>query len=319
MPDTILVTGAAGFAGSHLLDLLSEGGARVVAWRRPGGARRPEGDDAISDVTWQSVELLDREAVYRAVADLRPSAVYHCAGAAHVGRSWESTTDTFAVNVRGTHHLLEGLRRAGIRARVVLPSSALVYEGADVALTEEHRLLPRSPYALSKLAQEMVGRHAMSSDLQVTIARAFNHVGPRQDPHFAASGFARRIADIEAGRWEAELAVGNLNARRDLTDVRDTVRAYRLILERGDSGRAYNVCSGHALSIGDLLDMLLARARVAIRVRVDTVRYRPNDIPFIIGDHTRISSELGWQPMISHERTLDDLLEFWRARAMTTA
>jgi GDP-4-dehydro-6-deoxy-D-mannose reductase len=319
MPDTILVTGAAGFAGSHLLDLLSEGGARVVAWRRPGGARRPEGDDAISDVTWQSVELLDREAVYRAVADLRPSAVYHCAGAAHVGRSWESTTDTFAVNVRGTHHLLEGLRRAGIRARVVLPSSALVYEGADVALTEEHRLLPRSPYALSKLAQEMVGRHAMSSDLQVTIARAFNHVGPRQDPHFAASGFARRIADIEAGRWEAELAVGNLNARRDLTDVRDTVRAYRLILERGDSGRAYNVCSGHALSIGDLLDMLLARARVAIRVRVDTVRYRPNDIPFIIGDHTRISSELGWQPMISLERTLDDLLEFWRARAMTTA
>ncbi len=125
------------------------------------------------------------------------------------------------------------------------------------------KLVPRSPYALSKLAQEMVGQHAMSDELHVTIARAFNHVGPRQDPHFAASGFARRIADIEAGRWEAEIAVGNLNARRDLTDVRDTVRAYRLILERGESGRAYNVCSGHAISIGDLLDMLLARARVA--------------------------------------------------------
>ena len=319
MPDTILVTGAAGFAGSHLLDLLDGEGAHVVAWHRPSGTPRPVASAEASEVTWQPVDLLDRDEVYRAIADLRPSAVYHCAGAAHVGQSWESTTDTFAVNVRGTHHLLEGLRRAGIRARVVLPSSALVYEGADVALTEDHRLLPRSPYALSKLAQEMVGLHAMSADLQVIIARAFNHVGPRQDPHFAASGFARRIADIEAGRWEAEIAVGNLNARRDLTDVRDTIRAYRLILERGASGRAYNVCSGQAISIGDLLDMLLARARVGIRVRVDTVRYRPNDIPFIVGDHTRISTELGWQPQIPFERTLDDLLGFWRARSMTSA
>src|SRR5262249_44329497 len=163
------------------------------------------------------------------------------------------------------------------------------------------------------------GRHAMSDDIHVTVARAFNHLGPRQDPHFAASGFARRIADIEAGRWEAEIAVGNLNARRDLTDVRDTVRAYQLILEHGESGRAYNVCSGRAISIGDLLDLLLARARVAIRVRVDTVRYRPHDIPFLVGDHTRISSELGWQPQIPLEQTLDDLLEFWRARSMTAA
>jgi len=320
MPDAILVTGAAGFAGSHLLDLLTDEGARVVAWHRPGGTPRPGGNGAAStQVTWQPVDLLDRDAVYRAIADLRPSAVYHCAGAAHVGRSFESTTDTFAINVRGTHHLLEGLRQAGHQVRVVLPSSALVYEGADVALTEEHRLLPRSPYALSKLAQEMVGRHAMSEDVQVTVARAFNHLGPRQDPHFAASGFARRIADIEAGRWEAEIAVGNLHAQRDLTDVRDTIRAYRLILERGASGRAYNVCSGRAISIGNLLDMLLARARVAIRVRVDAVRYRPNDIPFILGDHTRISTELGWQPQIPLERTLDDLLEFWRARSMTAA
>src|SRR5262249_43095614 len=126
MPDTILVTGAAGFAGSHLLDLLSREGARVVGWNRPGGTRRLDPDGTTSDVTWQSVDLLDRDAVYHAIAELGPSAVYHCAGAAHVGRSWESATDTFAVNVRGTHHLLTGLRRAGIRARVVLPSSALV-------------------------------------------------------------------------------------------------------------------------------------------------------------------------------------------------
>jgi GDP-4-dehydro-6-deoxy-D-mannose reductase len=316
MPDTILVTGAAGFAGSHLLDMLSAEGAQVVAWHRPNGTQQATVVNATpAQVTWQSVDLLDREGVCRAIADLRPSAVYHCAGAAHVGRSWESTTGTFAVNVRGTHHLFEGLRRAGVRARVVLPSSAMVYASTDEALTEDDPLMPRSPYALSKLAQEMVGRHALSDTLHVTIARAFNHVGPRQNSYFAASGFARRIADVEAGRWENEIAVGNLSARRDLTDVRDTIRAYRLILERGQNGRAYNVCSGRAISIGDLLDMLLARARVTIRVRIDTVRYRPNDIPVLLGDHTRISTELGWQPLIPLERTLDDLLEFWRGQA----
>jgi GDP-4-dehydro-6-deoxy-D-mannose reductase len=316
MPDTILVTGAGGFAGSHLLDMLSAEGAQVVAWHRPTGTPPAMAGNATSvQVTWQSVDLLDREEVFRAIASLRPSLVYHCAGAAHVGRSWESTSGTFAVNVRGTHHLFEGLRRAGGRARVVLPSSAMVYASTDEALTEDDPLMPRSPYALSKLAQEMVGLHAISDALHVTIARAFNHVGPRQNAYFAASGFARRIADVEAGRWEHEIAVGNLSARRDLTDVRDTVRAYRLILERGQSGRAYNVCSGRAISIGDLLDMLLARARVTIRVRVDTVRYRPNDIPVLVGDHTRISTELGWQPLIPLERTLDDLLEFWRGQA----
>ena len=158
--------------------------------------------------------------------------------------------------------MIEGLRDAGIDARVLIPSSAMVYAAADEPLREDHPLLPTSPYALSKLAQEMVGSENPGGP-QVLIARAFNHFGPRQDPWFVASGFARRIADIEAGRWKPEIAVGNLDARRDLTDVRDTVRAYRQMLERGSPGRAYNVCSGRAIAIRDLLDMLLARARVA--------------------------------------------------------
>jgi GDP-4-dehydro-6-deoxy-D-mannose reductase len=244
MSNTILVTGAAGFAGSHLLDLLALDHVDVVAWHRPGSAVPRE----VAGARWEAVDLLDAAAVAAGIERVHPAAVYHCAGAAHVGRSWDSTESTFATNVRGTHHVLMALERVGEPARMMIPSSALVYATANEALTEQHELLPASPYGLSKLAQEMLGERTHGR-LTVTIARAFNHFGPRQHPHFVASGFARRIADIEKGRWEPEISVGNLDAQRDLTDVRDTVRAYRLILERGQAGRHYNVCSGHAITI----------------------------------------------------------------------
>ena len=310
MTGPTLVTGAAGFAGSHLIDLLSGSGHDLVAWHRPGRSPAPR-----AGVAWQAIDIVDAEAVTAAIAATKPAAVYHCAGAAHVGRSWENTISTFEINVRGTHHLVEGLRLAGLRSKVIVPSSAMVYESSEDVLTEEHPLVPRSPYALSKLAQEMDALRARADGLHVTIARSFNHVGPRQNPFFAASGFARRIADIEAGKWEAEIAVGNLEARRDITDVRDTVRAYRLILENGVDGRAYNVCSGRAIVIGALLDKLLSRAKVAIKVRVDPARYRPNDVPLLVGDPTRLTTELGWLPEISLDQTIDDLLAYWRGLA----
>ena len=308
---SVLVTGAAGFAGSHLLDLLAADGARVAAWHRPGAAVPP----ARKGVTWQAVNLVDAGAVRKAIAETQPKAVYHCAGAAHVGKSWEETTPTFQINVRGTHNLLEALRAAGLRSKVLIPSSAMVYRSSDEAMAEDHALLPRSPYALSKLAQEMNALRARADGLYVTIARSFNHIGPRQDPFFAASGFARRIADIEAGRWAPELTVGNLDARRDIHDVRDTVRAYRRIVEDGADGCAYNVCSGRAISIRALLDKLLAHSRVPIRIQVDPARYRPNDVPLLLGDPTRITTELGWLPEIPLEQTLDDLLTYWRSVA----
>jgi GDP-4-dehydro-6-deoxy-D-mannose reductase len=310
MPSPIVVTGAAGFAGSHLLDLLAPSGADVVAWHRPGGSPPREGSIG---ARWEAVDLLDRDQVQAAIERARPSAVYHCAGAAHVGRAWDSTAATFAVNVLGTHHVLQALERAGLHARILVPSSALVYETADHALTEDHRLMPSSPYGLSKLAQEMLAAKT-NGPLPVMIARPFNHFGPRQDPHFVASSFARRIADIEVGRWAPEISVGNLEARRDLTDVRDTVRAYQMIIERGQPGRPYNICSGRAISIRELLDRLLARARVPVEVKVDPARYRPNDTPLLLGDPDRLQRELGWTAEIPIERTLDDLLEYWRGR-----
>jgi GDP-4-dehydro-6-deoxy-D-mannose reductase len=308
MSSTIVVTGAAGFAGSHLLDLLAGTDADVVAWHRPGGSP-PHGTSA---ARWEAVDLLDRAQVQAAVARTRPSAVYHCAGAAHVGRAWDSIEPTFATNVRGTHHVLQAIEQAGISARVLVPSSALVYASAEEPLDEDHAIMPSSPYALSKLAQEMLAMKAYNGPA-VTIARPFNHFGPRQDPYFVASGFARRIADIERGRWAPEISVGNLEARRDLTDVRDTVRAYQLILERGQPGRPYNVCSGRAISIRELLERMIARARVPVEVKVDPERYRPNDTPLVLGNPSRLRDELGWTAEIPIERTLDDLLEYWRS------
>ena len=306
-----LVTGAAGFAGSHLVEHLLNEGLDVVAWHKPGGHAPSSSNGNV--VRSEAVDLLDRSAVREALERAGPGVVYHCAGAAHVGKSWDNTESTFAVNVRGTHNLVEGLRDLKLKSRVLVPSSAMVYAASDSAISEEHDLAPGSPYALSKLAQELVGTGNPGGP-DVFIARAFNHFGPRQDPWFVASGFARRIADIEAGRWAPEIAVGNLESKRDLMDVRDTVRAYRLIIERGVPGRPYNVCTGRVLAIHDLLHMMLARARVPITVKPDPARYRPNDQPIVLGDPRRIQDELGWRAEIPVERTIDDLLAFWRNR-----
>ena len=280
----------------------------IVGWYRPGSILSARN----SAVKWEAVDLLDRSAVVEAIARLRPALVYHCAGAAHVGQAWERTEATFAINVRGTHHLVEGLSMAGAEARVLVPGSALVYRPANEALTEDHPLIPTSPYGVSKLAQELLGSHTSAPGVQVMIARAFNHFGPRQDPAFSTSGFARQIAAIEAGLQPPAITVGNLDARRDLTDVRDTVRAYHAIAERGRPGRPYNVCSGRAVAIRDVLDLLVARASVPIRVQVDPARFRPNDVPLLLGDPSRLRDELGWAPKIPLEQTVDDVLQYWR-------
>lgn len=310
----ILVTGAAGFAGSHLVDQLLAEAEPVVAWDRTpaSDSQRPAAAGGRA-ARAMIVDLLDRGVVVSAIADVRPRVIVHCAGAAQVASSWHDTAAVLQANVLGTHHLLDAARQARLDARIVVIGSALVYRPSHEALSESHPLGPSNPYGVSKLAQEMVALEAAREGLDVVVVRPFNHIGPRQQPTFAASSFARQIALAEAGRTPPVITVGNLDARRDVTDVRDTVRGYRLLAARGQPARPYNVCSGHAPTVGELLNRLSAFARIGVGIEVDAARLRPSDNPVVLGDGRRIREEVGWTPEIPLDRTLHDLLEYWRA------
>lgn len=259
------------------------------------------------------MDVLDRRAVHTAIADIRPAVVYHLAGAAAVGSSWRHVTRTYAINLLGTHHLLDALRSAGCETRVLIPGSAHVYRPSTSPIAEDGDIHPDSPYALSKLAQEVRAFQAGEHDgIDVVVTRSFNHLGPGQAPSFVGSSFARQIAVIEAGQAESELHVGNLDTVRDFTDVRDTVRAYARLMARGRRGTLYNVCSGRGRPVRELLDGLVALSTVGLRVTVDRDRLRPNDMSTLIGSPDRLRADTGWTPMIPFSQTLQDLLAYWR-------
>jgi GDP-4-dehydro-6-deoxy-D-mannose reductase len=305
----VLVTGASGFAGGHLVQYLAATHS-VVGWTRSN----PPSE--LADLArWERVDLLDRAQVRAAIAALRPAQIYHCAGVPHVADSWRDTSSALEGNVLATEHLFDGLRRSGVPARVLVPGSSMVYAPSDEPVTEEQALAPASPYALSKLAQEELARRALREDgIDVVITRSFNHTGPRQTAAFVAPSMARQIALIEAGAMEPVIKVGNLEARRDLTDVRDVVRAYAALMTSGASGVVYNVASGTARSIRSVLDALIARSRVAVRVERDPSRMRPSDVPTLSGDALRLRNATGWAPSISFDQMLDDLLAYWRGQ-----
>jgi len=305
--DPLLVTGATGFAGSHLLDRLLASGEPVAAWASPRG----RADAADSRVRWQTVDVLDRTAVGEAIRQLRPRIVFHLAGLPHVGESWKHADRALQVNALGTHHLLDAVEQWAPEARVVVAGSALVYRPSDRALREDDPLAPADPYGVSKLAQEMVAGRAAAA---VVRTRPFNHAGPRQSEAFVTSSFAKQIAEIEARLREPTLMVGNLEARRDIMDVRDTARAYEALASAGRAGAVYNICSGVAHRVGDLLERLLGLAQRRVSVRQDPDRLRPSDNPLVLGDHARLTADTGWRPEIPVETTLADLLAWWRSR-----
>lgn len=314
----ILITGAHGFVGGHLLDLLraEHPGVEVFALARPhGGAPRPRPH---RDTVVVEADLDDAPAVTAAVATARPDRIVHLAGQSSVRHSWIDPGATLRTNVMGLVHLMDGVRAAGLRPRVLVVGSADEYGvvgHGSIPVTEDTPLRPVSPYAVSKVAQGLLAlEYAAPGGPEVVRTRTFPHTGPGRGEAFAESSFARQIVEVASGQRPPVLAVGNLDVVRDFTDVRDVVRAYWSLLEAGMPGAVYNVCSGRGVRLGDLVRRLLELAGVAAEIRPDPGRARPSDIPVLVGDPGRLRAATGWEPGIELDRTLHDLLEDWRRR-----
>lgn len=308
------LTGIAGFVGQHLAAHLV-GRGEVVAGLALPESRRPEA--GALKVSIHEGDVCDPERLRALLKAFRPDRIVHLAARASVAASLQDPFGTFAVNAGGTVSLLEAAAAEAPGAQVLVIGSAEAYGEVgeeSLPLTEDQPLRPLTPYGLSKVAAERVALfYARSRGLPVAITRAFNHTGPGQEPAFVCSDFARQIARIETGREHAVLRVGDLTPRRDFSDVRDVIRAYDLILEKGTPGEIYNVCSGRAWSIGEILDMLRRLASKPIAVEADPTRGRSEDVPVLVGSFAKLEAATGWRPMIPLERTLTDLLDWWRA------
>lgn len=294
----VLVTGAAGFVGRHLTRHLTDCGDDVVGIDRVGGP-----------------DLLDGPGLARLVADVAPDAVVHLGGWSDVGASWSAPLDCFRANAEGTLNLLQACLGAG-DPTVLVVSSADVYGrvGADeLPIVEDAELRPITPYAASKVAADhLAGQAFRGHGLPVVRARAFNHLGPGQTTRFVAAAVADRVATNEADGGDS-VPVGNLSPRRDFTDVRDVVRAYRLLVELGEPGEAYNVCTGTDLAIGELADRLVAMAATPMVLAPDPDLQRPVETPVLVGDPSKLAATTGWAPVVPLDRTLADILDERRA------
>jgi GDP-4-dehydro-6-deoxy-D-mannose reductase len=294
-----LITGGRGFVGNWLADHLRRLGDEVVAID-------------------QEVEITDPTALLAAVSAALPDAIYHLAALTHVGQSWDEPLRVLEVNVIGTGALLAAARECGSNPRILVTSSAEVYgavtDPARLPLTELSPTAPLTPYAASKLAGEaLVAQAHLGHGQQVISVRPFNHIGPGQTPNFAVPALAKRIVEAEK-RGAATIPVGNLSARRDFTDVRDVVRAYRLLIETGQPGQVYNVCSGRDVSIREIADGLLRLAGTSLEFETDPTLVRPVEVPVLRGDPGRLMEATGWKPEIPLEETLADVLAYWRGQ-----
>ncbi len=318
----ILITGCSGFLGSFLNQKLLEvqkpflekvsGGLMQVDVH---GITEIAGYDS-PGITVHYVDIRDREKVFSAVEAVKPDVTFHLAAVANVGYSWKNQASTYEINFIGSSNLLEALGEFSPSSRVLLMSTAELYGKSQKDVMDEDTLTAaRNPYALSKMAMEMLGDLYLDSKrLDIIKLRSFNFTGPGQDRKFVASDFSFQIAEIEKGKREPVIRVGNLSAIRDISDVRDIARFLTVIAEKGEPGAIYNLCSGKSYSIRELLDILLSLASVKIEVVVNKDKFRPIDVPRLVGDNRRIREAFGLHPEYSIEQTLTDLLNFWRQR-----
>lgn len=312
----VLITGITGFAGSHLAELcLSKKDVELygmIRWRS-----RMENIEHIQDrIRLLECDLRDASSTRDVIEEVRPGLIFHLAAQSFVPTSWKAPSESLQTNIIGQLNIFEAVRKLGLDCRIQIACSSeeygMVYPD-EVPIKESNPLRPLSPYGVSKVGQDMLGyQYFMSFGMKIVRTRGFNHTGPRRAPVFVCSDFARQIIDIEKGLKQPVMEVGNLDAKRDFTDVRDMVRAYWLSLEKGTPGSVYNICTGRSYSIREILGKLVEISGVRVDVRTDKGRLRPSDVPLLEGDNSAFRKDTGWEPVIPMEKTLADLLDFWR-------
>lgn len=315
----VLITGITGMAGSHLADYLLEmGGIEIHGIRR--WRSRTENIEHIMDrVTLHECELMDASSVKKVLKDVRPERIYHLAAQSFVPTSWNSPSDTLMNNIIGELNIFEAVRELdlkGVKVQIAGSSEeyGLVYEN-ETPVKETNSLRPLSPYAVSKIGQDYLAyQYYKSYGIYTVRTRAFNHTGPRRGEVFVTSSFAKQIASIEKGLQKPVVYVGGLEAKRDFSDIRDIVKAYYLSLERGEAGEVYNLGNDSAYSIREVLDILLSYSKIKVSIKEDPERMRPSDVPLLVCDSTKFRKKTGWKPEIPFEKTLEDLLNYWRER-----
>lgn len=309
----ILITGAGGFVGEHLARHIQQAtpDAELHGTTLHPIANRP-------DLTFHALDLKDEQAVQQLLETIQPDHIYHLAAQASPRLSFEIPWETLENNIRAQLNVIKSCLNLQLKSRILVVSSAEIYgptRPEQQPIKEDTPFKPTNPYGVSKVTQDMLGlQYFLSHKLPILRARPFNHIGPGQSEGFVATDFASQISRIEAGQKEPVIEVGNLGAQRDFTDVRDVVRAYRLIMKTGTPGEVYNIASGVTHSIQKVLDILLGYSTTSIEVRVDQKRMMPIDVPIIQGDTNRLRQATGWQPSIPFEQSLLDVLNDWRTR-----
>jgi GDP-4-dehydro-6-deoxy-D-mannose reductase len=305
-----LVTGINGFAGTHLNNLLLEKGYEVFGIVKPTSEKH-------HDNNFFPADIQDFEEIKRVIGEITPDYIFHLAALTSPAESFKNPADTVTTNIGGQLNILESVKQLQLmETKVLVVSSAEVYgkaEEHELPMDEKTPLRPLSPYAVSKIAQDFLGyQYFHSQNVKAIRVRPFNNIGPNQGPIFVVPSFARQIAEIEKGKKEPVLKVGNLEAKRDFTDVRDVVKAYEMIMDKGEAGEVYNIGSGKSHKIQEILDIFLSLSSTQIIVEKDSSLMRPGDIPELLCDYTKLHGKTGWRPEIPLEKSLSDTLDYWR-------
>jgi len=311
------ITGIAGFVGSHLADLLLSRGFEVYGLIR-SRSKTDYIESIINKLHVEDADILDTHSLYATVSRIKPDYIFHLAAQSFVPTSWVSPSVTLEANIVGSANLFEAVRQVGIDPVIQIACSSEEYglvHPDELPIKETNPLRPLSPYAVSKLAMDYLGyQYFQSYKLRIIRTRGFNHTGPRRGDTFAESNFAKQIALIEKGKQDPVIHVGNLEASRDYTDVRDMVKGYLVAVEKCDPGDVYNICAGTTIKIGDMLNLLLSFSKTKVTVQPDQSRMRPSDVPVLLGDNSKFVAKTGWKPEIPFKKTMEDLLNYWRER-----